>query len=92
MLNAAVSSKTYSNFAADIDLAAVTLPAPNASHKRGPCRRIRINSAGTGALALQYADQSTDTITGLVAGDVLDVQAAKILTTGTGIAGCTVFW
>lgn len=82
-LTSAVTSVTYSSFASDIDLVAA---------KKAPCRRIRINSAGSGALALTYPNGDTDTITGLNGGDVIDVQATKILTSGTSISGATVFW
>ena len=82
-LVSAVSSKTYAAFGADIDLTA---------QYGTVCRRIRINSAGTGALTLKYGDDTTDTITGLQQGDVLDVQAKAIVASGTNVASVTVFW
>jgi hypothetical protein len=90
-LAAAVASKTYTSFGSDIDLKAATL-ATSGLVTNAACRRIRINAAGSGALSLQYADGSTDTITGLQQGDQLDVQATAILASGTSVASVTVFW
>lgn len=80
-LGSGTTTMTYASFASNIDLVA---------EKGGPCRRIRVGS--TGNLALRYADKSTDTIIGLTAGENLDVQAAAILSAGTTITSCTVFW
>lgn len=91
LLNAAIASKTYTSLAGDIDVANEATPSPNTA-KRGPCRRIRINAAGGGALSLVYADKTTDVITSLAAGDVLDVQVAKIVASGTTVTNVTVFW
>jgi hypothetical protein len=89
-LESAFTSKTYSSFVADI---ALTTAVPTGGVAPGvACRRIRINSAGSGALSIKYADGSTDTITGLQQGDQIDVQAVAILTSGTSVAGVTVFW
>ena len=53
------------------------------------CRRIRVESAGT--LVLRLVDDTSDvTIGGLVAGEVLDVQATVIRASSSG--AWNVFW
>ncbi len=53
-----------------------------------------VSSSGTGAaLAVVYADGSTDVITDCIANEKLDLQLVKILASGTtGIARITVVW
>ena len=89
--NALYSSGDWETFSvggapgADIDL------VNGASGRRRPCRRIRV--AGTGALRLVSAAGKTDTTPALAAGEVIDVQAVKIVATGTTVtAGITVYW
>lgn len=85
----AILSKTYSSFVSDIDLLAAS-PGGGTTSSQRPCRRIRLGSSGT--LVLKYLDGTSDTITNLLQGDVLDVQAETIVASGTTITGCTVFW
>ena len=74
-----ITSVSYSSVIADLDLVAA---------KGAPCRRIRV--AFPGNLALQYADGSTDAF-GMLSGETVDVQAAKILASTTA-TGLTVWW
>jgi hypothetical protein len=90
-LSSALTSKRYQSFSSDINLTAAT-PAGASQATGCACRRIRINGAGGGNLAIQYADGSTDIIPVCVANEVHEVQAAKILTTGTDVTDVTVFW
>ena len=82
-LGSAKTSKTYTSFVADINLI---------TEKGETARRVRINTAGSGALSVSYPNGDTDTITGLLAGDVLEVQATKILSSGTSVGSVTVMW
>jgi len=86
--------KEYLAFGTAIDLLADgpgTNPPGAASGSAGtrPCRRIRVGSAGN--LALLRPDGTAITTTGLVAGEVLDVQAIGIVVAGTTITNCTVY-
>lgn len=87
-LSSAFTSKTYSSFASNINL--MTAVPTGGAAPGVACRRIRVT--GAGAISLQYQDGSTDTITNLQDGESIDVQAAQILSSGTTITGCTVFW
>jgi len=82
-------------FGADVDLLAIgpgTNPPGAASGAGGtrPSRRIRVGSAGN--LVLKRPDGTNVTTTGLAAGEVLDVQAIAIVSAGTTITNCTVYW
>ena len=83
-LTSAPTSKTFSSFGADINLL-TEVPTGAAKAPGRPCRRIRIN-AGSGSLAIRYADGSTDTIPGLSAGDVIDPTYRQAATAaGSGV-------
>lgn len=55
-------------------------------------RQIRIGTAGSGNLKLQYNNGNADTITKLTAGERLDVFAAKIIANGTDVQDITVLF
>lgn len=82
-LDSADTWVTYTSFGADIDLV---------SAKGRPCRRIRINASGNLALKPAENNDAAATITGLNAGDQLDVKASKIMSSGTTVTSVTVFW
>lgn len=52
-------------------------------------RSIRV--AGAGNLAMEFEDGTTDTITGVLAGETLPVGCRKILATGTTCTGITIY-
>ena len=82
--------KEYTSFASDIDL--LTDSPGGADMSKGspkPCRRIKIGSSGN--IVLVRMDGTSITTTGVVAGDILDVQAQTIKNTST-ITNCTVYW
>jgi len=60
----------------------------------GPCRRILVGGAGHLELvpASPLDGQTSDTISDLPAGELLEVQATKILDAGTTATKLTVFW
>jgi hypothetical protein len=76
-LYSAIASATYATVGADIPISP-------------PCRWIRVGATGT--LVIQYANGVQDTITDLLAGEVLHVQAAKIVDSGTTVSKVTIFW
>lgn len=80
-LSASNKSKTYATVAADIDIVALG---------GGPARRIRIGGAGN--LNVDYGNGVTDIIPALLAGDIVDVAATKILLTSTTVTNVTIFW
>lgn len=83
----------YLAFGSDIDLTSASYGAADMTKGGGGgqnCRRIRIGSAGN--IALKRPDGTSITTTGLVAGEVLDVEATTILAAGTTITNCTVYW
>jgi hypothetical protein len=84
-LDSAKAAKQYSSFGSDIDLVL---------EKGVACRRIRIlTTGGAAALALQMLDGTSVTFTNLVPGDVEDVQATKILASGTSnVTAVRVYW
>jgi hypothetical protein len=86
-LSSASKAKTFSSFGSDIDLV-------SGSDGGGrPCRRIRIQSKGSGVLVVRLAGDSADTtFSNLQDGEVLDVQAVKIKATGTSVSAINVFW
>lgn len=82
--------KEYLSFASDIDL---TLDGPDGAARTPCCRRIRIGVPGTtGVIVLQRPDGTNINTTGCLAGEILDVQASKIISAGTTVTNCTVFW
>lgn len=86
-LSSATKAKTFSSFASDIDLIA------SANGNGRPCRRIRVQSKGSGVLVLRLAGDSADvTISALADGEILDVQATKIVSSGTSVSAINVFW
>jgi hypothetical protein len=80
-LGVPVTSKTYASFVGGVNCVA---------EKGAPARRFRAGSAGN--LAVVYADKSTDTITGLLAGETVEGQFAAIVEAGTTVTSGTVFW
>ena len=52
-------------------------------------RSIRV--AGAGNLALEFEDGTTDTITGILAGETLPIGCRKIKATGTTCTGITIY-
>lgn len=81
--------KEYTSFVADIDITADALNAANG--KVAPSRRIRIGGAG-GTIQLKRMDGTTIATTGCLAGEILDVQATTIVSAGTTITNCTVYF
>jgi hypothetical protein len=81
--------KVYTSFVADIDLRA---DGPNAGLAGDLSRRFTILGGGTLVVARGDAAATNVTITGLVAGQVLDIQAAKIVSAGTSITSVLVHW
>ena len=75
--DSAVTSATHATVSADIPI-------------NPPCRRIRVGTGG--ALALEYPNGDQDTIPALLDGECVDVQASKILDSGTTCANVTIFW
>lgn len=77
--------KTFATIDADTNLVALG---------GGPCRRILIGGAGTLVLvpSSPLDGQTSDTITDLLAGTILEVQADKIIDSGTTASKITVFW
>ncbi len=87
-LSSASRAVTISSFASDIDLVS------DATYGRGSaCRRIRIQSKGSGVLVLRLASDTADvTISNLADGELLDVQAVKIVSASTSVSAINVFW
>lgn len=55
------------------------------------CRRIRIAAAGN--LTLRLIDDTTSyTLTGLVVGEILDVQATRVIASGSTVTAIEVFY
>jgi len=80
--------KEYSAFGSDIDLIA---DGPNASSGgQDAPRMILIQSAGN--IVLQRQDGTNITTTGVIAGQELKCQPKKIISAGTTITRCTVYW
>lgn len=87
-LSSAICGETITSFGADIEL--VNRPLSSYTTK-APARRIKIITAGTGALVVQYPNGVQQTLT-VAAGDVLDIQCAKIISSGTGVTKIEVYW
>jgi hypothetical protein len=81
--------KVYTSFGSDIDL---TVDGPNGGTNKDLSRRFTLLSAGTLVVARGDAAATNVTITSLVAGQVLDIQAAKIVAAGTTITSVLVHW
>jgi len=56
----------------------------------GPCTAIRVGAAGD--LSVVGADGIAVPLPALIAGEVVDIQATKILAAGTTATKITVFW
>lgn len=86
-LSSASRAKTFTSFASDLDLVS------GANGNGTPCRRIRVQTKGSGVLVLRLAGDSADTtISNLADGEILDVQATKITSSGTSVSAVNVFW
>lgn len=87
-LSSASKSRTISSFTGGVDLIS------SATYGNGcACRRIRIQSKGSGVLVLRLAGDSQDTtFSNLADGEILDVQAVSITESGTSVAAVNVFW
>lgn len=81
--------KVYTSFVADIDL---TADGPNAGINKDLCRRFTILGAGTGTLVVKRGDGTSITITGLAAGQSLDIQSGTIVSAGTTVTSVLVHW
>lgn len=80
--------KEYSAFGADIDLIADG-PDGTKGSKDAP-RMILIQSAGN--IVLKRPDGTSITTTGVTAGQELKCQPTTIVSAGTTITRCTVYW
>ncbi len=77
----------YATLAADKDL---LLDGPGGGTNGASCRQIRIGSAGT--LVVLRPDGATVTITGLGVGEYVNIQANKIVASGTTVTSALVLW
>lgn len=77
--------KTFASITGDVDLIALG---------GGPCRRILVGGAGHLELvpASPLDGQTSDTISDVLAGADMELQATKILDAGTTATKITVFW
>lgn len=82
--------KFYSSFASDIDLAADSHTATGYGRAQRNCRRIVPFTSGN--IVVTRPDGTNVTITGVVAGQILDIQASKIISSGTTITSALVLW
>lgn len=87
-LSSAICGETFTSFGSDIDLVNRTV---GSYVTKNPARRIKVITVGGGALAIQYPNGVQQTLT-VSAGDVLDVQCAKILSSGTTVTKIEVYW
>lgn len=87
-LSSAICGETFTSFGADISLVG---RAVGSYTTKAPARRIKVITAGSGALVIQYPNGVQQTLT-VADGDVLDVQVAKILASGTNVTKIEVFW
>jgi hypothetical protein len=86
-LASASRAKTFSSFASNINL--VTGNDGNGA----PCRQIRVQSKGSGVLVLRLAGDSADvTFSNLQDGELLNVQAVSITSSGTSVSAVNVLW
>jgi hypothetical protein len=81
--------KVYTSFGSDIDLVA---DGPNSGRSGDLTRRFTILGGGTLVVARGDSAATNVTITGLVTGQTLDIQAAKIVAAGTTITSVLVHW
>jgi hypothetical protein len=87
-LSSASKARTISSFGSNIDLVSDSTNGCGA-----PCRRIRVQSKGSGVLVLRLASDSADTtFSNLQDGEILDVQATMITASGTNVAAINVLW
>jgi len=87
--------KDYPTIAADIDLLAASQTLNSAGGGLGsayPCRRIHVGTGGGGTLKLVTSGGSTGTFYNIADGSVFDVQATKVLASGTTVTNITVLW
>ena len=84
-LTSAGTGKTYTTSdygAADVNLVA---------EKGSPARRVRISTAGSGKLKVQYENGDTQDIDDLAATEQLDIRIVKILS-GSNVGKVQVWW
>lgn len=87
-LSSASRARTISTFTGGVNLVTDSTNGCGA-----PCRRIRVQSKGSGALVLRLAGDSADTVfSNLADGEILDVQAVSITESGTSVSAINVFW
>lgn len=79
--------KEYATVPSDVDL---TVDGPDGASRSPTCRRIRIGGAGD--IVLQRPDNTNITTTGCLVGELLDIQASKIISAGTTATKITVYW
>jgi hypothetical protein len=79
----------FSSFGADIDL---RLAANGAPAGTSAARYIEVISAGSGGLVLKGPTGNTITLSGLVQGDRLPIQATVIVSSGTTVTKVRVGW
>ncbi len=84
-----VHVREFTDFGADIDLRLAANGAPAGS---GAARYIEVVTAGSGGLVLTGTSGNTITLSGLVQGDRLPVQATKIVSSGTTVTKVRVGW
>lgn len=78
----------YAAFGGDIDL---SIAGPNNTSGGQDLPRLILIQSG-GNIVLQRADGTSITTTGVTSGQELKVQAKKIISAGTTITRCTVYW
>lgn len=79
----------YPTLVANKDLL-VDGPTRTAPEGRMACRRIKVTASGS--LVVTRPDGTNQTLTGLVAGETLDIQAVAIIAAGTTVTSCIVHW
>lgn len=84
-----VHAAEFSSFGADIDLRLVANGAPTGTVA---ARYIEVVTAGSGGLVLVGPNGNTITLSGLVQGDKLPIQATKIVSSGTTVGKVRVGW
>ena len=92
-LYSSIFYKFYTSFGADVDLVADSKGGtPGTSFgKEGVCCR-RIVPFSSGNLVVQRSDGTNVTITAVTSGQVLDIQAQKIIASGTTVTAGLVHW
>lgn len=79
----------FTGFGSDIDL---RLAANGAPAGASAARYIEVVTAGSGGLVLTGPNGNTITLSGLVQGDRIPVQATKIVSSGTTVTKVRVGW